>query len=236
MSQTLSEIFDTLKQSQDGYGILDIFPAECSGFDSILDHEVRLTPAWLINEERLRRGTGIPVDLGLSVLWSSRNVGAASGELPGLYVGWGDVEGKLTSINYSDYPCPSPPNDIKGTKYDIAREKWAETWRLPTSEEFNELITKCQWRWTVIKGVPGAQIIGKNNASIFLPAAGSRYGIEYEDAYYSGRYWTSGLRTESDDHRQAWALEFSQMGTEVLPFVRHMGLNVRPVLEKDFEP
>ena len=232
MSQTLSEIFDTLKQSQEGFGILDIFPAECCGFDSILDQEVKLAPTWLINKERQRRGTGIPVDLGLSVLWSSRNIGATSGELPGLYVGWGDADGKLATTNVDDYPCTSPPKDINGTTYDIARAMWAETWRLPTREEFNELISKCQWQWKVINGVPGAQIIGKNNASIFLPAAGNRYGEEYEDAYYYGRYWTSELRTENDDHRQAWALEFNQMGIEILPFVRHMGLNVRPVLEK----
>lgn len=113
MSQTLSEIFDTLKQSQEGYGILDIFPADCSGIDSILGVNVKLTPVWWLNEERQRRGTGIPVDLGLSVLWSSRNVGAVSGELPGLYAGWGDADGKLTSIDVGDYPCFSPPKDIK---------------------------------------------------------------------------------------------------------------------------
>lgn len=232
MAQTLDEIYETLKQARESYGILDLFPAKCNGFDSILDDEVRLSPEWWINEERQRRGTGVPVDLGLSVLWSSRNVGAVSGELPGLYVGWGDTGGSQTSINVDDYPCSEPPEDIGGTEYDIAREMWAETWRLPTREEFQELISKCQWRWTVINGVPGAQIIGKNNASIFLPAAGNRYGREYEDAHHFGRYWTSELRTESDDHRQAWAMEFCQTGPVVLPFVRHMGLNVRPVLEK----
>ncbi len=232
MSQTLSDLFETLKQAREGYGILDLFPAECDGFDSILDDEVELTPAWRINEERQRRGTGIPVDLGLSVLWSSRNVGAASGELPGLYVGWGDAGGNLTSINVDDYPCSDPPEDIGGSDCDIARERWAETWRLPTRAEMQELIQKCQWRWTVINGIPGAQIIGRNGGSIFLPAAGDRYGTDYEDAYYYGRYWTSELRPDSDEQRQAFAMEFSQMGPEIVPLVRHMGLSIRPVLEK----
>ncbi len=232
MSQTLSDLFETLKQAREGYGILDLFPAECDGFDSILDDEVELTPAWRINEERQRRGTGIPVDLGLSVLWSSRNVGAASGELPGLYVGWGDAGGNLTSINVDDYPCSDPPEDIGGSDCDIAREMWAETWRLPTRAEVQELIQKCQWRWTVINGIPGAQIIGRNGGSIFLPAAGDRYGTDYEDAYYYGRYWTSELRPDSDEQRQAFAMEFSQMGPEIVPLVRHMGLSIRPVLEK----
>ena len=232
MSQTLSDLFETLKQAREGYGILDLFPAECDGFDSILDDEVELTPAWRITEERQRRGTGIPVDLGLSVLWSSRNVGAASGELPGLYVGWGDAGGNLTSINVDDYPCSDPPEDIGGSDCDIARERWAETWRLPTRAEVQELIQKCQWRWTVINGIPGAQIIGRNGGSIFLPAAGDRYGTDYEDAYYYGRYWTSELRPDSDEQRQAFAMEFSQMGPEIVPLVRHMGLSIRPVLEK----
>ena len=232
MSQTLSEIFETLKQAREGYGILDLFPCNCSGVDSILEDEVELPPLWWINEERLRRGTGVPVDLGLSVLWSSRNVGATSGELPGLYVGWGATSGSQTSINIDDYPHYNPPKDIGGSDYDIAREMWAETWRLPTRAEMQELIQKCQWRWTFINGVPGVQIIGRNGASIFLPAVGDHYGTEYEDAYYYGRYWTSELRTDSDEKRQAIALEFSQMGPEIVPLVRHMGLNVRPVLEK----
>lgn len=232
MSQTLSEIFDTIKTAREGYGILDLFPAECDGWDSVLDEEIKLTPTWWINEERQCRGTGVPVDLGLSVLWSSRNVGAASGELPGLYVGWGDAGGSRTSMQVDDYPDSDPPNDIGGGDCDIARERWAETWRLPTRAEVQELIQKCQWRWTVINGVPGAQIIGRNGGSIFLPAAGNRYGNEYEDAYYYGRYWTSELRTDRGDKRQSFALEFSQMGAEIVPLVRHMGLSIRPVLEK----
>ena len=233
MSQTLSEIFETLKQAREGYGILDLFPAECYGLlDCVLDDEVELIPLWRINEERQRRGTGVPVDLGLSVLWSSRNVGAASGEQPGLYVGWGDTTGRLSSTDPDDYPCSDPPEDIGGTEHDIAREMWAETWRLPTRAEMKELIQKCQWRWTVINGNPGAQIIGKNGASIFLPAAGDRYGNEYEDAYYYGRYWTSELRCDDDDNRRAFLLEFSQMGPDIVSLVRHMGMSVRPVLEK----
>lgn len=232
MSQTLSEIFETLKKAREGYGILDIFPADCWSDDSVLGNEVEIIPQWRISEERQRRGTGVPVDLGLSVLWSSRNVGATSGELPGLYVGWGDEGGNLKTINVDDYPCADPPEDIGGSEHDIARHRWAESWRLPTRAEMQELIQKCQWRWTMINNVPGAQIIGNNGASIFLPAAGDRYGNEYEDAYYYGRYWTSELRPDSDEQRQAFAMEFSQMGPEIVPLVRHMGLSVRPVLEK----
>ena len=231
MSQTLSEIFETLKQAREGYGILDIFPADCLGDGSILDEEVVLIPQWWINEERQRRGTGVPVDLGLSVLWSSRNVGAVSGEQPGLYIGWGDITGRQTSTDPNDYPDSDPPEDIGGTEFDIAREMWAETWRLPTRAEMRELIQKCQWRWTVINGNPGAQIIGRNGNSIFLPAAGNRYGTDYEDAYYYGRYWTSELRS-GEDNRRAYLLEFSQMGPDIVSLVRHMGMSVRPVLEK----
>ena len=232
MSQTLSEIFDTIKTAREGYGILDLFPAECDGWDSILDEEIELTPTWWINEERQRRGTGVPVDLGLSVLWSSRNVGAASGELPGLYAGWGDHTGRQMSTNPDNYPTSNPPDDIGGTEHDIAREMWAETWRLPTRAEMEELIQQCQWIWTVINGIPGAQIIGRNGASIFLPAAGDRYGDGYEDAYFFGRYWTSELRTDNGENRRAFALEFSQMGPEIVSLVRHMGMSIRPVLEK----
>ena len=65
MSQSLSDIHSSLKQALEGYGILDIFPAECDGQDSILDDEVEIVPVWRIREERQARGTGVPVDLGV---------------------------------------------------------------------------------------------------------------------------------------------------------------------------
>ena len=230
MTRTLYDIHAFLRQTLDGDGILDIQAVPCDSTNSILNGSIEIMPLWQLNEERLRRGTGVPVDLGLSVLWSSRNVGAQSGEQPGYYVGWGDKTGCKTSIFPDDYPSANPPMNISGTEHDIARDLWAETWRIPTKDEMKELLQQCQWYWTVINGVPGFQIIGRTGNSIFLPAAGSRFGTDHEDAYYYGRYWTSELC--QNEPRRAYLLEISQQGPELITMARHIGMSIRPVLDK----
>ena len=32
-------------------------------------------------------------------------------------------------------------------KYDVATQKWGDKWRMPTKEEFDELIVYCDWTW-----------------------------------------------------------------------------------------
>lgn len=231
MSQQLKEIRDFLKGTLDIDDFLAYSLVECGREGCVRDSRSDTIPLWMLRKERLRRGTGIPVDLGLSVLWSSRNVGAVSGEQPGYYVGWADPSGKKTSVRNEDYPSSEPPCDIDGTEYDMARQMWKETWRIPTVDEMRELIQNCRWFWTVIKGVPGYQVMGSTGNSIFLPAAGNRYGAEYEDAYYYGKYWTAS-RSEKNS-KMACMLEFSQQGIDVGIIARCTGLCIRPVLEKN---
>ena len=231
MTRNLSNIRGSISEALRGDGILDLYAVECDGSNSILDDTADVTPLWQLLEDRQRRGTGVPVDLGLSVLWSSRNVGAASGEQPGLYVGWADASGQKTSTAPDDYPDDDPPENISGTEDDIARERWAETWRIPTKAEMEELQQQCQWYWTAVNGIPGFQVVGRTGNSIFLPAAGSRFGNDYEDAWFYGRYWTSVLYDK--EHRRSYLLEFSMQGTEIITMARHIGMNIRPVLDKE---
>lgn len=231
MTRNLSEIRGSLSEALRGDGILDLYAVECDGENNILGVTADVTPLWQLLEARQRRGTGVPVDLGLSVLWSSRNVGAMSGEQPGLYVGWADPSGQKTSTAPDDYPDDNPPENISGTEDDIARERWAETWRIPTKAEMEELRQQCQWYWTAINGIPGFQVIGHTGNSIFLPAAGSRFGTDYEDSWYYGRYWTSELYDK--EPRRAYLLEFSIQGAEIITMARHIGMNIRPVLDKE---
>lgn len=55
---------------------------------------------------------------------------------------------------------------------------------LPTSEQFRELIDKCQWSWTG----SGYKVTGPNGNHIFLPAAGSR-DCDCNIYNPSGRCW-----------------------------------------------
>ena len=64
---------------------------------------------------------------------------------------------------------------------------------MPTIKEQEELMTKCDWEWTELNGVNGFMVTGPNGNSIFLPAAGDRYGIELQNRGAVGYYWSSSL-------------------------------------------
>ena len=67
------------------------------------------------------------------------------------------------------YDREDTPEDISGTKYDIAHVKWGGDWHLPTSEQVNELLSKCTLFWTSQNGVNGLLVTGPNGSTIFLP-------------------------------------------------------------------
>ena len=83
------------------------------------------------------------VDLGLSVFWADRNVGADTPEAYGDYVPYG-----------TEVP-------------------WGGAWRTPTSGELTDLVEKCSWELTAYNGVNGYKVTGPNGNSIFLPLGGA---------------------------------------------------------------
>ncbi|MCD7721741.1 MAG: serine/threonine protein kinase, partial [Prevotellaceae bacterium] len=91
------------------------------------------------------------VDLGLSVKWATCNVGASSPEGYGNYYAWGET---TTKSSYDDDNCKTwevSMGSIAGnSSYDAARSNWGGTWRLPTANEIDELINKCQRTWTTM--------------------------------------------------------------------------------------
>ena len=108
------------------------------------------------------------VDLGLSVKWATCNIGASKPEDCGDYFAWGEDETK---------PKYYPSNNTTENSYfkfrDAARKKWSGTWRMPTANEFQELIDNCEWTWTTQGVLDGYKVTSKKNGnSIFLPAAG----------------------------------------------------------------
>lgn len=143
---------------------------------------------------------GQSVDLGLSVEWAGWNIGAEKPEqLGGLY-GWGDPTGILTSTNFADYPSATPPENICSTVYDIAKAQWGADWRMPTREETEELVERCQWEWTTYKTTPGMLVTGPNGNSIFLPAAASRDGEQISNQVgQRGCYWTGNLSANNSN-------------------------------------
>ena len=162
------------------------------------------------------------VDLGLpsGTLWATCNIGATSPEDYGDYFAWGETEGYndgKTTFDWSTYKwCEGSDNTM--TKYctdsgygyngftdakteldledDAAYVNWGPAWRMPSFEQFDELINSSYTttEWTTQNGVNGRKITSKTNGnSIFLPAAGYRLGSFLISAGSYGIYWSRTL-------------------------------------------
>lgn len=130
----------------------------------------------------------VAVDLGLSVKWASCNIGANSPDDFGNYYGWGEPTG--TDVFYHEthgdllkrFPQreshTSPPSSIINTPNDIAKQNWGNGWRMPTKQEVQELIDKCEFVFTKLNNRKVVKIIGPNGNCIFLPSAGFLSGFQ----------------------------------------------------------
>lgn len=148
-----------------------------------------------------------PVDLGLpsGTEWGDRNVGSKRPSDFGDLFAWGEV---TTKDDYSQYMYVDqfkPANKITDARHDAASKSLGDEWSLPTEEQFNELISECEWYWTTNNGHNGYEIVGPNGNKIFLPASGWSHDTttEYENRY--GYYWTS---ERSANARFARSLQF----------------------------
>lgn len=180
---------------------------------------------------------GDAVDLGLSVCWADRNIGASAPHEAGGLFGWADPTGQETSADVMSpggawdsplYGGPNPPANISGTSLDIARIQWHMQWRLPTEAEISELVNECDWTWTTSNGVPGYQVTGPNGNSIFLPVTGYRFGNEVFDAGF-GYYWSGTLNNSR--RTNAYRIDFCADDWDYTSYARYAGHAVRPVID-----
>lgn len=126
------------------------------------------------------------VDLGLSVLWSSCNLGANLPEEYGNYYAWGEITPSETWKSGLVYNLENKqPEELKALfgnesfsfsgnpQYDAASKKLGEGWRIPTLAELKELFEKCTWELTTVKTIKGYKVTGPNGNTIFIPLAGN---------------------------------------------------------------
>lgn len=191
---------------------------------------------------------GEAIDLGLSVKWASKNVGANSPEEYGDYFAWGETEEKedysvSNSLTFGLSDSELLSRGIIGedgnltVSYDVAATKWAGDWRMPTYEEISELMEKCTWEWTTHNGVNGRKVTGPNENSIFLPAAGARNGTNHSGGGTDGFYWGAKPGYNGDfliydkygyaDRLYFNSYDFYQMDYDN----RNRGYTVRPVCD-----
>ena len=189
------------------------------------------------------------IDMGLSVIWSGTNLGAASPENSGDYFAWGETEikndysiesykwwqtsaeGPVTIKKYNTNTVCGPVDNITTllADDDVAHIKLGGKWRMPTETEWDELLTDCNWTWVNQNGVEGYLVTSKhNNASIFLPAAGVSVGSD-EPLAGIGCYWSSSLSTKYPIN--AVCMTFWDDNVEIMYDYRCYGFSIRPVLE-----
>ncbi len=186
------------------------------------------------------------VDLGLpsGLLWATCNVGANKPEDYGNYYAWGETETKsyydwntykwcnggdcdnLTKYNTDSSYGTVDNKTVLDPEDDAARANWGGAWRMPTREEMHELYDNCTWEWTTQNGVNGIKFTGSNGNSIFLPAAGYRYGTSLDYAGSIGGYWSSSLC--ADYSVGACNLYFDSDDVDVDDDSRSYGQSVRP--------
>ena len=171
------------------------------------------------------------VDLGLpsGLKWATCNVGASNPGSYGNYYAWGETTTKSSYTKGNGSTSNQNIGDIAGTIRDAARQNWGGSWRMPRASEIDELSNNCTWTWTTQDGHDGCRITGPNGNSIFLPAAGYRYGSSSSYVCSYGYYWSS---TPNESNTQgAYSLFFYSGLRSRLWDYRYYGFSVRPVLE-----
>ena len=179
------------------------------------------------------------IDLGLpsGLLWATCNVGADSPEDYGDYFAWGETTTKDT-YNWSTYQyCNGSYNTL--TKYtgsdglttllpedDAATTNWGSDWRMPTYEEWQELLDNTTVTWTTQNGVNGQLFTASNGNSLFLPAEGYLDGINLINESSFGFYWSCSLSNNSTYARR---LRFQSGNFNVSGSWRCYGHSVRAV-------
>lgn len=172
------------------------------------------------------------IDLGLSVKWADRNLGAKSPGDVGDFYAWGEISTKseYTWENYKDKIGQGMYGPYKESHFrssirriDASRDavtfKHGYPWRIPTSAEFQELINNCRWEYTGESKTRGYRIYGRNGNSIYIPA----YGMPS----FLLKYWSAN-RCISPQHAEILELH-SKRAPELFYRSRFYGFNLRGV-------
>ena len=191
------------------------------------------------------------VDLGLpsGTLWATCNVGASKPEGGGNHYAWGETRTKVTYdwatyayskgeyntltkyCNKSDYGYNGVTDNLTTMQVgDDPASTWGSGWRMPSKEQWNELLKNTTHKWTKRNGVKGELFTAKNGHMLFLPAAGNYWDNEPNDVGVYGYYWSRSLDEKWPSY--AYFLRFSSDGCNMQTNDRYNCYAVRPVCKK----
>lgn len=183
------------------------------------------------------------VEMGLSVFWAPKNVGAETEADDGDFYAWGEVEPKETysADNYKWY------KDGVYTKYnvdvdrltrlepedDAATANWGAPWRMATAAEWQELADECDWTEEQRNGKPGYLVTSRRTGN-------SIYLLRISTSGSAGNYYRGTLVYSSCEKGQYRAMSSiciihydSSVSKPELTnvYFRFQGTQIRPVRE-----
>ena len=188
--------------------------------------------------------------------WAETNIGAEEPWEYGYYFWWGDVvgykrennawvatDGSSSSFSFGASNAPTynksqatlqsqgwiTADGVLAPEHDAAHVQWGGSWRMPTSQELNDINSNCDWTWATTNGVNGYIVRGKGNyasSSIFLPAAGYGNGTSLSQASSYGDYWSSVPDSGNNNSKNLYFLSRRHLANGNC---RYYGFTVRPV-------
>ena len=195
----------------------------------------------------------VSLDTSDGVLWATTNLGATRPEEKGGYFAWAETSAKNSYLwdtyrycdgydksltkycaqadyGFEGYTDATPLTELM-PEDDAATQLWGSSWRMPSREEWENLIDECDWSQITLSGTPGFRISSRKHPerSIFLPAAGRMtLSSPYSDGE-TGYYWTRTLDTEKPTYAYSFCSRSYRQDYVCLPTLRYIGASVRPV-------
>lgn len=200
----------------------------------------------------------VDLGLTSETLWAKTNIGAQTETDYGQYFAWGELaqhagwpsDKSTHPYNWNEYIyAKSDYNEL--TKYcndseygyngytdeltelvaadDIVAVTYGGSYRMPTQDDFQELINETNNEWTSINGVNGYKFTSKSDPSkyIFLPASGYCNDSNLGSVGVEGYFWSSSLN--ADYPSSAWGLCFHNGEVYMYYGNRCYGFGIRPV-------
>lgn len=223
------------------------------------------------------KGPGVPVpndcvDLGLAsgLLWAKCNLGTTDPTQLGDYYAWGETstKKKYYSDNYKHFKIDG---GIKVLKYnekdgktvldlndDVARANIGAGYRIPTKEDWEELLEDCKWEAVTTtlseiidpsqtKVIARWKVTGPSGNSIVLPMTsgfrGDGWGVQPDnDTYYTtANLYPADELSDKDKYQKAVALTWPMFAKETSSggikepsfksIYRDFGVVIRPVFD-----
>lgn len=238
------------------YGDLSIARGDVVAIPLTTNSKGKLWSFQSLGENQYRINGHVFVDLGLpsGLLWAATNVGAETAADGGCYFAWGETDMTTKSLyNWSTYKHGTSFTNLTKYNYDDGRSvleeeddaasvNWGTACRMPTNDEFVELLNTahCNWAWTSQNTSSGSPFLGSqvtsfyNGSSIFLPASGYHNGWGLYNHGVLSFYWSSRASIGSSKYEcfSAYCIKIDSGIYKWEYGNRYNGFVVRPVAEK----